>query len=59
MRLPAEALRDAMLVSGQLNPSMYGPSFRPFKIVKNRVPYHSYEPVDSADRTSGEPYART
>ena len=50
MRLPAEALRDAMLaVSGQLNPSMYGPSFRPFKIVKNPGSYHSYEPVDSAE----------
>jgi hypothetical protein len=50
MRLPAEAVRDAMLaVSGQLNASMYGPSFRPFKIVKNTGSYHSYEPVDSAE----------
>ena len=50
MRLPAEAVRDAMLaVSGQLNPAMYGPSFRPFKIVKNAGSYHSYEPVDSAE----------
>ncbi len=50
MRLPAEAVRDAMLaVSGQLNASMYGPSFRPFKIVKNAGSYHSYEPVDSAE----------
>jgi hypothetical protein len=49
-RLPAEAVRDAMLaVSGQLNSSMYGPSFRPFKIVKNPGSYHSYEPVDSAE----------
>jgi hypothetical protein len=49
-RLPAEALRDAMLaVSGQLNQSMYGPSFRPFKIVKNSGSYHSYEPADSGE----------
>ena len=26
---------------------MYGPSFRPFKIVKNSGSYHSYVPVDS------------
>jgi hypothetical protein len=32
-RLEAEAVRDAMLaVSGQLNPRMGGPSYRPFKI---------------------------
>jgi len=32
-RLEAEAVRDAMLtVSGQLNPMMGGPSYRPFKI---------------------------
>ena len=50
MRLPGEAVRDAMLaVSGQLNPSMYGPSFRPFNIIKNTGSYHSYEPVDSAE----------
>jgi hypothetical protein len=50
IRLPAEALRDAMLaVSGRLNRSIYGPSFRPFKIVKNPGSYHSYEPVDSAE----------
>jgi hypothetical protein len=50
MRLPAEVLRDSMLaVSGQLNPSMYGPSFRPFKIVKNPGSYHSYESVDSSE----------
>ena len=46
----AKRVRDAMLaVSGQLNPSMYGPSFRPFNIVKNTGSYHSYEPVDSAE----------
>jgi len=48
MRLPAEALRDSMLaVGGELNRTMYGPSFRPFKIVKNSGSYHTYEPVDS------------
>ena len=47
-RLPAEAVRDAMLaVSGKLNATMYGPSFRPFTIVRNSGSYHSYEPVDS------------
>jgi hypothetical protein len=49
-RLPAESVRDAMLAaSGSLNGAMYGPSFRPFEIVKNPGSYHSYEPVDSAD----------
>ncbi|MFN7924886.1 MAG: DUF1553 domain-containing protein [Bryobacteraceae bacterium] len=49
-RLSAEAVRDAMLASsGAMNPAMYGPSFRPFQIVKNAGSYHSYDPVDSAD----------
>ncbi|MCA2968106.1 MAG: DUF1553 domain-containing protein [Acidobacteriaceae bacterium] len=49
-RLPAEAVRDAMLaVSGALNPTPFGPSFRPFEIIKNPGSYHSYSPVDSAD----------
>jgi hypothetical protein len=49
-RLPAEAVRDAMLaVSGALNPILYGPSFRPFEIIKNPGSYHSYEPIDSPD----------
>ncbi|MFO0363444.1 MAG: DUF1553 domain-containing protein [Acidobacteriota bacterium] len=49
-RLPAEAVRDAMLaVSGALNPQLFGPSFRPFEIIKNPGSYHSYSPVDSAD----------
>ena len=49
-RLPAEAVRDAMLsVSGALNPMLFGPSFRPFEIIKNPGSYHSYSPVDSAD----------
>ncbi|MBZ2183295.1 MAG: DUF1549 domain-containing protein [Bryobacter sp.] len=50
MRLQGEAVRDAMLMaSGRLNPAMYGPSFRPFQIIKNPGSYHSYEPIDSAD----------
>ncbi|MBM3773596.1 MAG: DUF1553 domain-containing protein, partial [Acidobacteria bacterium] len=49
-RLEAEAIRDAVLaVSGKLNSEMYGPSFRPFQIVKNPGSYHSYDPVDSGD----------
>ncbi|MBI3469741.1 MAG: DUF1553 domain-containing protein [Candidatus Solibacter usitatus] len=49
-RLQGEAIRDAMLaVSGKLNPKMYGPSFRPFQIVKNSGSYASYEPADSDD----------
>src|SRR5262249_50602577 len=49
-RLAGEVVRDAMLAaSGSLNSKMYGPSFRPFKIVKNSGSYHSYEPVDSVD----------
>jgi hypothetical protein len=30
---------------------MYGPSFRPFQIVKNPGSYHSYDPVDSGEPT--------
>jgi hypothetical protein len=49
-RLPAEAIRDAVLsVSGKLNPALFGPSFRPFNVVKNSGSYHSYEPLDSDD----------
>lgn len=47
-RMAGEAVRDAMLVaSGVFNPQMFGPSFRPFQIVKNPGSYHSYDPVDS------------
>jgi hypothetical protein len=49
-RLEGEAVRDAMLAaSGSLNSKMYGPSFRPFQMVKNSGSYHSYDPVDSDD----------
>jgi hypothetical protein len=49
-RLPAEAIRDAMLAaSGGLNEEMFGPSFRPFQIIKNAGSYHSYDPVDSPE----------
>jgi hypothetical protein len=48
-RLDGETVRDAMLqAAGLLNGAMYGPSFRPFEIVKNAGSYHSYEPVDSS-----------
>ena len=41
-RLEAEAVRDAMLaVSGQLNPAVGGPSFRPFTVTEfNAAFYH-------------------
>ena len=41
-RLEAEAVRDAMLaVSGQLNPAIGGPSFRPFTVTEfNAAFYH-------------------
>src|SRR6185295_4057102 len=49
-RLEGELVRDAMLsISGTLNPKMYGPSFRPFQIVKNSGSYHTYQPADVAD----------
>jgi hypothetical protein len=44
-RLEAEAVRDAMLsVSGQLNPQIGGPSFRPFKVTVSGS--HFYELTD-------------
>ena len=44
-RLEGEAVRDAMLsVSGQLNPAMGGPSFRPFTIYVNHS--HLYSIID-------------
>ncbi|HKX60259.1 MAG TPA: DUF1553 domain-containing protein [Verrucomicrobiae bacterium] len=44
-RLEAEAVRDAILaVSGQLNLTMGGPSFRPFDVLK--FPANAYQPVD-------------
>ena len=47
-RLEAEAVRDAMLaVSGQLNPAMGGPSFRPFTITEFNAAF--YHPKDSAE----------
>ena len=47
-RLEAEAVRDAMLaVSGQLNPQMGGPGFRPFRHVGNggQNEYFASDPV--------------
>ena len=44
-RLEAEAVRDAMLAaSGQLNPTMGGPSFRPFTTTEFNATF--YSPVD-------------
>jgi len=46
-RLEAEAVRDAMLaVSGQLNPAMGGPSFRPFSVTDFNATF--YTPEDRA-----------
>ena len=46
-RLEAEAIRDAMLLaSGELNPRMTGPSFRPFKLtVFNSNFYELNDPI--------------
>ncbi len=47
-RLEAEAVRDAMLaVSGQLNPAVGGPSFRPFTITEFNAAF--YHLVDRAE----------
>jgi len=49
-RLSAEPVRDAMLAaSGAINSKMFGPSFRPFTISKNKGSYASYVPVESDD----------
>lgn len=47
-RLEGEAVRDAMLVvSGQLNPAMGGPSFQPFTITEfNAAFYHLFDRGD-------------
>ena len=48
-RLEGEAIRDAMLaVSGQLNPEVGGPGFRPFTLTINNVPF--YKPTDPLGR---------
>ncbi len=47
-RLEAEAARDAMLAaSGQLNPTVGGPSFRPFTITEFNAAF--YHPMDGPD----------
>ncbi len=47
-RLEAEAVRDAMLaVSGQLNPQLGGPSYRPFTTTDFNATF--YHPVDRAE----------
>ncbi|MBS1831165.1 MAG: DUF1553 domain-containing protein [Acidobacteria bacterium] len=48
-RLEGEPVRDAMLfISGALNLTMGGPSFRPFKATTPGGSYVKYEPFDSA-----------
>ena len=47
-RLEAEAVRDAMLaVSGELNPALWGPSFRPFTTTSFNATF--YHPLDRDD----------
>ena len=48
-RLQSEAVRDAILAaSGKLNTKMFGPSFRPFKLI-NVGAYQGYDLVESSD----------
>jgi len=43
-RMEAEELRDAMLAaSGELNPAMGGPGFRPFDVVVNNNVFYEYQ----------------
>ncbi len=49
-RLEGEAIRDAMLVvSGQINWGMGGPSFRPFQEEEKFNAFEMYTPVDSGE----------
>ena len=49
-RLEAEAVRDAMLaISGQLNPQVGGPGYRPFKIESFNSAFYNLIDVDTPD----------
>jgi hypothetical protein len=49
-RLEAEEIRDAVLaVSGQLDPRMYGPGFKPFAFEDDHSPRYKYEEHDPDD----------
>ncbi len=49
-RLEAETVRDAMLaVSGELNPQLGGPSFRPFKITVRNTYFYNLIDSDAAE----------
>ncbi len=53
-RLEAEAIRDSVLaVSGKLNPTMYGPSFKDFVVEKpEHSPHYHYDLHDPEDPAS-------
>jgi len=53
-KLEAEAVRDSILmVSGQLNPKMYGPGFQDFVIDKpEHSPHYEYDRYDPNDAQS-------
>ena len=70
-RLPAEALRDAILAtSGTLNPAQFGPGYRDFTMEEDYAPKYSYLTADTPDlwrrsiyrfvvRSSPEPFMTT
>ena len=52
-RLDAESIRDAVLVvSGKLDPTMYGPAYRPFGFKDDHSPHYLYEQHDPDDPAS-------
>lgn len=70
-RLPAEALRDAILATaGTLNAAMYGPGFRDFTMEEDYAPKYTYITADTPElwrrsiyrfvvRSSPEPFMTT
>jgi hypothetical protein len=52
-RLDAESIRDTVLVvSGKLDPKMYGPAYRPFGFKDDHSPHYLYEQHDPDDPAS-------
>ncbi len=70
-RLPAEALRDAILATaGTLNPAAFGPGYRDFTMEEDYAPKYTYLTADTPDlwrrsiyrfvvRSSPEPFMTT
>jgi hypothetical protein len=70
-RLPAEALRDAILATaGTLNPAAFGPGYRDFTMEEDYAPKYTYITADTPDlwrrsiyrfvvRSSPEPFMTT